>query len=82
MSFPERVAILLDGEFAKRALQKGRKRFPTAEDVMAEVRRLLSADLLRSLELYRVIYYTADPLTGSATHPLSRQPLQGPRAGG
>ena len=39
MSFPERVAILLDGEFAKRALQKGRKRFPTAEDVMAEVRR-------------------------------------------
>jgi uncharacterized LabA/DUF88 family protein len=76
MSFPERVAILLDGEFAKRALQKGRKRFPTAEDVMAEVRRLLSADPLRSLELYRVFYYTTDPLTGSATHPLSRQPLE------
>jgi uncharacterized LabA/DUF88 family protein len=76
MIFPARVAILLDGEFAKRALQKGRKRFPAAEDVMAEVRRLLSTDLLRSLELYRVFYYTADPLTGSVTHPLSRQPLE------
>ncbi len=40
MSFPERVALLLDGEFAKRALHKGRKRFPTAEDVRAEVQRL------------------------------------------
>jgi len=37
----ERVAVLLDGEFVRMVLGRRLKRFPTADEIMAEVERIL-----------------------------------------
>lgn len=66
----DRVAILLDGEFVKRTVGARLGRFPTHADVASEVHRVLAHADCRGLSLYRVFYYTAEPLTGTATNPL------------
>lgn len=66
-----RVAILLDGEFVKKVLHQRTKHFPSPADVMAEVSRILALPDLVGHELYRIFYYTADPLATVAAHPLS-----------
>jgi uncharacterized LabA/DUF88 family protein len=66
----DRVAILLDGEFVKKALGARLKRFPGHADVMAEVARVLASPCLAAYSLYRVFYYTAEPLCRTAVHPL------------
>lgn len=71
MLWPGRVAILLDGEYVKKVLGMRLKRFPTHRDVMAEVQRILVHEAVKDLALYRIFYYTAEPLAGKATHPLS-----------
>lgn len=70
MSWADRVAILLDGEYVKKVLHNKNKRFPTHTDVMAEVRRIQEHDAVKLLDLYRIFYYTADPLSGKGVHPL------------
>jgi uncharacterized LabA/DUF88 family protein len=75
MTFPERLAILLDGEFTKKTLGKRLRKFPSHNDVMGEVQRILATDTLRDLKLYRIFYYTADPLSGTATHPLAKSSI-------
>lgn len=65
-----RVAVLLDGEFVKKVLGKRLRRPATHRDISAEVRRIRSTPELQILPLYRVFYYTADPLPGRATNPL------------
>ena len=71
MPWSDRVAILLDGEYVKKVLGRQLKRFPTHSDVMAEVQRILVHEAVKDLALYRIFYYTAEPLAGKATHPLS-----------
>lgn len=58
----ERVAVLLDGEFVKKVLQRRLGRFPDEADIMAEVERILASPHLADHRLYRTFYYTADPL--------------------
>lgn len=70
MSASERVAVLLDGEYVKKILGRKLKRFPSAADMMSEVQRVLADPSLALLLLYRVFYYTAEPLSGSTAHPL------------
>lgn len=70
MFIGDRVAVLLDGEFVKKTLSKRLQRFPVHTDVMGEVRRILTEPSLMPLSLYRVFYYTAEPLAGKAIHPL------------
>jgi len=72
MSFTDRYAILLDGEYVKKTLGKRHKRPIDFGLVMAEVARIKLTPALAALQLYRVFYHTADPLTGVATHPLSK----------
>jgi uncharacterized LabA/DUF88 family protein len=67
---PDRVAILLDGEYVKKVLSQKLKRFPAPPDIMSEVQRIRADPTLAILSLYRVFYYTADPLVGTTTHPL------------
>lgn len=43
---------------------------PTDQEVMAEVTRILGDPTLSHLRLYRIFYYTADPLAGTTTHPM------------
>lgn len=72
---PSRVAVLLDGEYVKKVLQRILRRFPTPDDVMAEVQRILAHPDLSHLELYRIFYYTAEPLAGSTENPLDATEL-------
>ena len=70
-TIPERrLAILLDGEYVKKVLGHRLKHFPTSDDVMGQVRRILQSPAVGVSHLYRVFYYTADPLSGTAMHPL------------
>ncbi|HSW30214.1 MAG TPA: NYN domain-containing protein [Longimicrobiales bacterium] len=55
----------------KKVLGQRLRRFPSPEDVMAEVSRILADPALGGHSLYRVFYYSADPLSGVAQHPLS-----------
>lgn len=66
-----RVAVLLDGEFVKKVLGQRLRRFPDPADVMGEVTRILAEPALSGHDLYRIFYYTADPLAGTTQHPLS-----------
>ena len=75
MSWSDRLAILLDGEYVKQVLGRQLKRFPTHADVMAEVQRILAHDTVKDLSLYRIFYYTAEPLAGKAAHPLSGETI-------
>lgn len=72
MSFASRYAILLDGEYVKKMLGKRHRHFPDTGQVMAEVARIKATPELAPLQLYRVFYHTAEPLTGTATHPLDK----------
>ncbi len=77
MPVSDRVAILLDGEFVKKALGGRLKRFPGHADVMAEVTRVLASPCLAAYSLYRVFYYTAEPLCRTAAHPLDWPDAEG-----
>jgi uncharacterized LabA/DUF88 family protein len=75
MGFTDRYAILLDGEYVKKTLSKRLKHFPDFSDVTAEVERIKSTPELATFQLYRVFYHTAEPLTGTATHPLDKSAI-------
>ena len=68
-----RYAILIDGDFMKRRLAAKLKRFPKATDVLSEVSRIRRRMTTKDLghRLYRVFYYTADPLNERRKNPLS-----------
>jgi hypothetical protein len=66
----DRAAILLDGEYVKKTLGRRLGRFPTHADIMSEVDRILAHPDVGGLSLNRIFYYTADPVTGTARHPL------------
>ncbi len=70
MSFPgDRVAILIDGEWFKKNLHHQNKEFPNAHTVLHTIRNLqASAGITK---LYRIFYYTANPLTEIIINPLS-----------
>ena len=71
----DRVAVLLDGEFVKKVLGQRLGIFPDPAAIMNEVTRILSDPSLSGHTLYRTFYYTADPLNGTARHPLSGQTI-------
>ena len=72
MSFPNRYAVLLDGEWLKKTLQ-GRNKgvFPQHSDILDEIDKLRAHNDLKDVDIYRIFYYTADPLTSKATNPIS-----------
>lgn len=67
---PEKVVLLLDGGFVKKKLQARTKTFPTEADVLALCRSIMEKPRLQKAELFRVYYYDAPPLDGSAVNPL------------
>ena len=68
----ERVAILLDGGFVKKKLRERLKAFPGPPDVVALCDDIMKHEALAGCELFRVYYYDAPPLEGSATNPIDR----------
>jgi hypothetical protein len=70
MAWDKRLAILVDGEYAKKKLERQLRRFPSAQGVINECTRISSTPPLDRLELFRIYYYTAEPLDSTTTHPL------------
>lgn len=67
------VAILLDGEFVKKAMQRILGRFPSARDITGMCADVMKYPVLQPLNLHRIYYYTADPLTaGTMVNPLDK----------
>lgn len=68
----DRVAILLDGGFVKKKLERSLGHFPTALDFQNLVRQIMAKPALAGVALFRVYYYDAPPYGGTVTNPLSR----------
>jgi len=68
----ERAVILLDGGFVKKKLKVRHGRFPTANDVVALCHGIMTHERLEESTLFRIYYYDAPPLTGSATNPIDK----------
>lgn len=66
-------AILLDGAFVINKLRNKLRRFPTADDVLNECKRIQQHELLKDYDLLRVYFYHARPLTQELTNPLSKE---------
>ena len=67
----ERVVVLIDGGFVRKKLNAQLKRRPTSKDIMAISDSLLSHDAVKSMTLFRVYYYDAEPLDQAVTNPIS-----------
>jgi uncharacterized LabA/DUF88 family protein len=67
---PEKVVLLLDGGFVKKKIQAKTKTFPTDTDVIALCNAIMGKPRLQGRELFRVYYYDAPPLDGTAINPL------------
>lgn len=66
-----RYAILIDGAFLTKKLERRLRTFPTDKDVLTECERIKQHHALRDQELLRIYYYDARPATGTLTNPLN-----------
>lgn len=73
MSFPDRYAILIDGEWFKKNLHGKSAKSPTAQDIFSQIEKIRSHCKLCGIDLYRIFYYTADPFEGSVRNPLNKE---------
>jgi hypothetical protein len=65
-----RFAILLDGGFVTKSLQKRKGQFPAATDVMQETARVTARPELAGQDLLRVYFYDAPPATAALKNPI------------
>ncbi len=70
-----KYAILLDGGFVTKVLGKKLKKFPTADDIVAECERIAALPVLSDHDLLRIYFYDAPPATGVLTNPIDQQIL-------
>jgi uncharacterized LabA/DUF88 family protein len=65
-------AILMDGGFVRRVLQKGLPKgtFATATDIQKEVDRISAHEEVAGLDLLRVYFYDAPPAAGNLRNPM------------
>lgn len=73
MSFPNRFAILIDGEWFKKNLHGERGKSPTAQDIFGQIKKIITHRKLNEIDLYRIFYYTADPFEGTVRNPLDKR---------
>ena len=72
MSFPLRYAVLLDGAFVIRKLEKQLGRFPTAEDIQALAASIHAHEYVADFSRLRIYFYHAHPAAGTLVNPLSK----------
>lgn len=65
-----KYAILMDGGFVKKLLQKRNNHFPSVTEVQAEVTRIKAHAQLAAFSLLRVYFYDAPPATGKLKNPV------------
>jgi uncharacterized LabA/DUF88 family protein len=66
----EKVALLIDGGFAKKKLQAKTKRFPTVKDVVDLAAAIMAKPKVSSYSLFRIYFYDAPPYDGTAKNPI------------
>lgn len=71
----DKYALLLDGGFVIKKLQRELKRFPSAENVQTACQRLQNHALLANESLLRIYFYHAPPSQDSLLNPISREKL-------
>ncbi len=67
---PSKYAILLDGGFVTKKLQRRLKRFPAAADVEQECKRIAAFPQLAGRDLLRIYFYDASPAKDRLTNPI------------
>ncbi|MDI9335236.1 MAG: NYN domain-containing protein [Cytophagales bacterium] len=75
MSNSKRYAILVDGGFIIKKLEKQNKQFPTADQIEQYCLDLQSKPALAGFDLLRVYFYHAKPATDILQNPLSKQEI-------
>lgn len=68
-------AVLMDGGFVTKLLGKKLGRFPSAEDIETECKRIAAHPGLKGYDLLRIYFYDAPPATGVFTNPIDRSKL-------
>lgn len=71
----DRFAVLLDGGFLFKKLQRHLGRFPTAEEVDQASRDIVSDPALSGRELLRIYFYDAPPSQRKLNNPLDQHQL-------
>jgi uncharacterized LabA/DUF88 family protein len=67
----EKTAVLIDGGFIKKKLQKVNRRFPTVADVVNLVTATMAKPELGNASIFRVYFYDAPPYEGKARNPIN-----------
>jgi uncharacterized LabA/DUF88 family protein len=70
-----KVALLLDGGFVRKKLQNQGSRIPDVDQVMGLCSRILQKPRLEDCQLFRIFYYDAPPLDGTATNPIDKSEI-------
>ncbi|MDE2887314.1 MAG: NYN domain-containing protein [Gemmatimonadota bacterium] len=73
MSFPNRYAILVDGEWFKKDLHGKTTKSPNARDIFDQIEKIRTHCKLNGTDLYRIFYYTADPFEGTVQNPVNKE---------
>lgn len=73
MSFPNRYAILVDGEWFKKDLHGKTTKSPNAREIFDQIGKIRTHCKLNGTDLYRIFYYTADPFEGTVQNPVNRE---------
>lgn len=68
-----RYAVLIDGGFLTKKLYEQHRRYTTADDVVAECKRIHALPQLGGYELLRIYFYDAEPATDSIQTPVGKQ---------
>jgi uncharacterized LabA/DUF88 family protein len=66
----EKTALLMDGGFVKKKLEQRHHRFPTVADVETFCQATMAKTPLTGATLFRIYFYDAPPLRGTARNPL------------
>lgn len=70
-----KIAFVLDGGFVRQKLKSKLSRLVSADDIVNLCDLLGQHQEIKNYDLYRVFYYDAEPLSGMATHPISRDKI-------
>jgi len=68
----QKVAILIDGGFIRKKIQRQNKRHVVVGDIKAYCDKLLQHERLNDCRLYRVLFYDAPPFTEKVINPIDR----------
>jgi uncharacterized LabA/DUF88 family protein len=76
MSYPLRYAVLMDGAFLIRKLERRLKAFPSVQNIESVAASIANHECVAGLSRLRVYFYHARPADELMTNPISKIPLR------